>query len=1136
MSRDPVLIGRTQELDHLRQALAATLAGRGTLVGLVGDAGVGKTHLATVLAREAEGVGCVVAWGRCRESDGAPAFWPWTQALATIDRAYAGAGVSEVLSRAHGTADLLASLATSRVTLFAQVGGALLDLARTRPLVVVLDDLHRADLPSLRLLGWLAHDAGSAPLLVVATWRDGEVRRDPEHESVLADVARAGRILLVGGLGAVEVGKLLRTRLGDDLDPLLPRAVAELTGGNPFFVLEVASMLEGSPRRGVEDLARLPSSAGVRGMVRQRFDSLPAPTVETLQAAAVLGREFDVTVLAAMVGCSVDDAVARLAPAERLGLVLPDPAVLRRHVFAHALVRDTIYDLLPSTDLAPRHRRAADAVVATAGASLDAVLTTVSHHHFEAARGGDARDAAAWSARAARQALSRLAFEDAVVCFERALQALDCIPDADPAERTDVTMGLAEALAGSGRHDRAVEVAADAVRSAAALDAEVFARSALRQAELRREFGLLDVVANAALEEGLRRLPPTDGALRAHVMGRLAAGLHLQPGAEARRHTLADEALAMAERLGDVSARILVATYRMVALFGPDTLDERLATVEELVALAEASGDRARALPALVYGVHDLLELGDRRGFERRITACDRLASELRMPLGRWMVASFRTMVALMEGRWLDAEGLATEALTIGQQAQMRSAILHYGQQLVSLRGEAGRIAEVIPLIEMAAVEASTVPAWHCTLADLYWVVGRRDDAAREFEALAASGFAEIPRDTSWLVAVSLIAGVCADLGDQPRAKLLYAMLTPYRDLIAAARPAIVGLGPVSTMLGRLAGVLGEWDAANLHFERAVIIAERMGARPWAARARVHWAEMLAHVGGAAERERGAAILEAGRAIATPLRMQELLGRVPAIAARLAPTPDAQMPALALERRHAVGEDASPSGKQPRRAAVIALAPRPAGARATPAPVEERSRMFRRDGELWSVGWSDRPLLVRHTVGLVYVAHLLARPSEEVHVGDLVRLTSGGRTSPTSPAAEGLAVTADLGDSGPMLDPIAKAQYRRRIAELEHELDEAEEFRDLGRVERMRGELEFVRHELARSVGLGGQDRLASAATERARVAVTKAIRYSLRKISAQDAAFAKDLDLVIRTGTYCAYVRLSGDSTTWLL
>ncbi|MBY0278529.1 AAA family ATPase, partial [Candidatus Binatia bacterium] len=455
MFRDPVLIGRAQELDHLRQALASTLAGRGTLVGLVGDAGVGKTHLGTVLAREAEAAGCVVAWGRCRESDGAPAFWPWTQALATIDRAYSDAGVSAVLSRAHGTADLLASLATSRVTLFAQVGGALLDLARTRPLVVVLDDLHRADLPSLRLLAWLAHDAASAPLLVVATWRDGEVRRDPERESVLAEVARAGRILLVGGLGAVEVGNLLRTRLGDDLDPRLPQAVAELTGGNPFFVLEVASMLAGSSRRSVDDLARLPSSAGVRGMVRQRFDAMPAPTVETVQAAAVLGREFDVTVLAAMVGCGVEDAVARLAPAERLGLLHTDPAALRRYVFAHALVRDTIYDLLPATEIAPLHRRAAEAVVATAGASLDAVLTTVSHHHFEAARGGDARDAAAWSARAARQSLSRLAFEDAVVCFERALQALDCVADADPAERTDVTMGLAEALAGAGRHDRA---------------------------------------------------------------------------------------------------------------------------------------------------------------------------------------------------------------------------------------------------------------------------------------------------------------------------------------------------------------------------------------------------------------------------------------------------------------------------------------------------------------------------------------------------------------------------------------------------------------------------------------------------------------------------------------------------------
>jgi hypothetical protein len=572
----------------------------------------------------------------------------------------------------------------------------------------------------------------------------------------------------------------------------------------------------------------------------------------------------------------------------------------------------------------------------------------------------------------------------------------------------------------------------------------------------------------------------------------------------------------------------------MIALFGPDTLDERLATVEEIVALAESSGDRARALPALVYGVHDLLELGDRRGLDRRIAECDRLASELRLPLGRWMVASFRTMVALMEGRWADAERLAGEALAVGQQAQLRSALLHYGQQLISLRGEAGRLAEVIPLVEMAAAEASTVPAWHCTLADLYSVSGRRDDAVREFEALAESGFAGIPRDTNWVVAVSLIAGVCADLQDRPRAGLLYAMLTPHRDLIAAGRPAVVGLAPVSLGLGRLAGVLGEWNDADQHFERAVIIAERMGARPWAARARVHWAEMLANAGGEAAKERGRAILEAARIVAEALAMHELQGRIPAIAARLDPSSDAPSHALQLEYRRAVGEEPASAAKPQRRATVIALAHRTSSPR--PAPVGERSRIFRRDGEMWTVGRSDRPLFVRHAVGLVYIAHLLARPSEEVHVRDLVRLVSSGRTVAADRMGDGLEVGADLGDSGPLLDSVAKAQYRRRIAELEREIEEADDFRDLARAERLRGELEFVRDEIGRSVGLGGQDRLANAATERARQAVTKAIRYALRKIAAQDPPFAKDLDLVIRTGTYCAYVRLSGDTTSWVL
>jgi hypothetical protein len=166
----------------------------------------------------------------------------------------------------------------------------------------------------------------------------------------------------------------------------------------------------------------------------------------------------------------------------------------------------------------------------------------------------------------------------------------------------------------------------------------------------------------------------------------------------------------------------------------------------------------------------------------------------------------------------------------------------------------------------------------------------------------------------------------------------------------------------------------------------------------------------------------------------------------------------------------------------------------------------------------------------------VYIAHLLARPREEVHVNDLVRLASSPRTTAAPPLDDGLGIAADLGSSGPHLDPVAKEQYRRRLVDLDREFDEADANHDLGRVEALLAEREFLQAELRRSLGLGGSDRHASSSTERARVAVAKAIRYALRKIAAQDAQFADELDLAIRTGTFCVYVGPISETTPWVL
>src|SRR5215510_11209096 len=234
-----MLVGRRLAIGSLRSAVDAAIRGAGGVVLLAGEAGIGKTALASEAANYAKARGAETVWGTCWEGDGAPGFWPWIQVVRTL-AADGGAAGQAVLAALTGAAEAkggsLGDESASRFRTYDVVATYLRARAAQRPLVVVVDDLHWADVSSLRLLVFLARQLRDAAALVIGTYRDAEVAAgDHPARRLLAELAGQAELLQLTGLTADEVGRLVEKVCGEPPPAALARAVHDRTAGNPFF-------------------------------------------------------------------------------------------------------------------------------------------------------------------------------------------------------------------------------------------------------------------------------------------------------------------------------------------------------------------------------------------------------------------------------------------------------------------------------------------------------------------------------------------------------------------------------------------------------------------------------------------------------------------------------------------------------------------------------------------------------------------------------------------------------------------------------------------------------------------------------------------------------------------------------------
>jgi hypothetical protein len=1060
MNPRETLVGREPEFSALLADLAAACAGGGRLVLLVGEPGIGKTCTATALAAAARGRGASVVWGRCQEHEGAPVYWPWAQALAAASEAHPQARefatLLPLLRAVDATGGAEAEPARARFELFDRVVAALAAEARAQPLVIVLDDLHWADAGSLLLLEFVARELDGLPLLILATTRSEE-SRDATRVRWVARLARVARTQVLAGLERPAVRALLAHHVERELDDADFEQIYATTEGNPFFVIEMAQLF----------VSRAPRDAlppGGAELMRRRLDALPAASLRALDVAAVLGRDFELGPLTGALREEPLAVLAALEPALAHGLIRLVPGALRRFSFAHALLRETLYRSLAPGNRVALHRAVAESLEAEATGDESAHLTALAHHYFEAAQLVDPGKAIHYAREAGTRALRLFAFDEAARHFERALAA-SALAQSDEA-RLPSLLGLGEALHGLGDRARMDAAFREALGLARCEGGEVFASAVLRFARLRAELGALDFELNALLEEALDLLPESAPGLRARLLAQLAAGLHLLVGEEKRAQELSDEAACLARRLADPATLTYVLRRRLITLLGPDQLELRSATADEILALPSQS--EAARLDALSARVDSCAERGDRAGLDRALASFEQAVSASRQPFLLWTAATFRTGMALFEGRLDDAEVHAAKGLELGRRAQARSSRLRFLAQQFTLRALQGRVREVGPMLEAGASEVAVVPVWRALYGNYLALAGRHDDARRELDAFAADGFASIPRATAWLTTHNLLAATCWHLLDSPRAAHLYTLLEPYAGRIVVSSPLVAVVGPVDESLGLLATLLGRTTDAECHFADALGQAERMRAVPWQAQIRCEWAGALQRRAAPSDRERALALLDGAETLARSIGIALRLGWI--------------------ERPSAL-----------------------------PEPTLTRVGAVRFEGDLWTIEFEGRTTRLKDMVGIRYLAQLLERPELEIHCAELA----------------GIEQTL-CGDAGELLDSDARSAYQERLRDVGEELAEAERRSDRGWIERLSEERDALEAELVRGFDLRGRPRRAGSANERARLAVSRALRYAIERIAERDASLAEHLRRSVRTGAFCAYAPSPRDLVVW--
>ncbi len=838
LAREVGFVGRIAELGQLAAEYDASRHDGLRWIVVTGEPGIGKTSLFGEFARTvAEPAGAVVVYGRC---DDAPVpLQPFRSVVGTcvdaapvdVLRAHVARCGGELLRlapqlglRVEAPAPTDTDHATERFLVFEAVTDLLRRLSELVPLVVVLDDLHWAEPTALQLLRHLARAGSPTPLLVVVGCRESGEHHPEELRLALADLDRAGsHRLALGGFDDDELTALLAARRGPE-----PRAEAETqqivdllrdeTAGHPLYV---SQLIQHWNDRGGGAASRPSVSPTLRDLVWSRVTGLGDSAADVLTAAAVLGTDFDEAVLLDIVDVAEPTVADTLDAATRGGLLSRTAATPRSARFVHTLVANALYADLGGSRRARLHERAARALTKSRDEVPQSTAVALARH---CALGGLHAEAQHWSTVAGDDAFDHLAAAEAVQHYRSAL-ALAEARGRPAAERADllVRLGTAQDRTGDGGAFATLLAAAELARGAGAHD--VLIRAALATDRGFQRYGATAPEQHEIVEAAVTVADPDDRATYARLLALLAQSL-IYAGQTERRVALAREALAIAERASDRSLLPRIAPAVVNALAGPERSSLRAEIAERAVAEAGASRDPVDEFAVYHVAYVAAIERADPDTAARSLARMRTIAAPVGTRL-TWVVGMLDTFQATMEGRFDEAEALATATFESGQQVLETDAFTIFVGQFFAIGSFAGRHAELMPLVEQALADDTGVLPIRLAYGIICAEVGRHDTAEAILAEGVATGFAQIPTDQMLTTSLIGYAVLALELGDVDAAAALLPRLEPY-----AAEVSFTGMtsqGPIAAYVGKLESLLGRHDLAEEHLRAALAITERFG-------------------------------------------------------------------------------------------------------------------------------------------------------------------------------------------------------------------------------------------------------------------------------------------------------------------
>jgi tetratricopeptide (TPR) repeat protein len=707
--------------------------------------------------------------------------------------------------------------------------------------------------------------------MVIGTYRPSDLHSGSPLSDTLASLRREASAVRIdlAGLDDLEVIEMMEGFAGHEMDQVgvdLAHAVRRETEGNAFFTTELLRHLgesgliyQNETGRWVasEDLYEKGLPQSVREVVGQRVDRLGDEMRRVLSQAAVIGREFDIEVLAGVADVDEDALLDVIDAAVRAGIVVELEGSVERFTFAHGLTQHTLHDDMGATRRARAHHKIAEVLEDLYGAAPETHAAELARHFVAATKSVDGMKALTYSKLAGDQALAQFAPADALGWFSQALDLYSHVPP-DGSIHCDLLIGLgmAQRRTGDPAHRQTLLDAAAIAQSNG--DGERLVAAALANYSGRggaSSAGHVDDDRVAMLEAGLVAVGPADNSERARLLATL--GAELLYADLARSTTLSADALAMAQRLNDPRCYLYVIGV-VHTDWSPRTVDERLSDLSRAVTLAETLGDPLFTMYAHRMRSIACLQAADRAGYDADVDALTALTERMGDHSDRWGALLMEESRALLAGDLDRSRGAAEAAWAIGAES-VPEAMGVYATQLIDIQRIEGRWDDLADAAELMAAHLSETPGLpivRATLARVYCDLNRDDEARGVIEDDFADGFVRFPDDVHWFSSMIMLSEVCVHLALVDGAEYLYACLSPWPGLFSTSG-GVSTSGPVALHLGALAALLGRFDDAHGHFTESLDVSERMQSPYWIARTQIGRARLLRESDGSGQQADG---------------------------------------------------------------------------------------------------------------------------------------------------------------------------------------------------------------------------------------------------------------------------------------